>query len=200
MSKILCKLIQERRSGAYRKVDGMSGRVYQFRWAPEHRAYVSELDQSAVDDLFAMPRAGFIAPLVSTARGEAPAPVPQAREIPAGEREKRDVLGVILASMGIETPAGLDSSVLEMLMHAHDRGRASVVIAQPPQPPAPVVESPGTVESSPVAPAVADSVTSEDEPEQDPEAGEDDGLTPRQRAGRLRSARRKAERAAAGLD
>jgi hypothetical protein len=201
MSKILAKLIQERRSGAYRKVDGMSGRVYSFRWEPAHRAYVAELDQSAADDLFAMPRAGFIAPVVVTPKVEAP-PVAQAVEIPAAEREKRAVLGTILETMGITAPAGTDSSILELLMHAYDKGRASVVIPLPPQPPAQDEESPGTVEIPPAPAVSADSVTTEteDEPAPDTEAGEDDGLTPRQRAGRLRAARRKAERSAAGLD
>jgi hypothetical protein len=207
MSKVLVKMIHERRTGSYRKVDGVSGRVYPFRWAQEHRAYVAELDQAAVDDLFAMPRPSYLAPVV-TMREAAPAPVNVT--ISPMEREARAMFGAILTGMGMPPPPEVSADVMQMMLGAYDKGRADAAAAahlnaQPVDPlpsPAPVAEAPGTQETPPASPAPAEDVDSdvESEPEPDPEAGSDDGLTPKQRAARNRAARRKAERIAAGLE
>ncbi len=54
MAKITIKLLHERKSGLYRKVDGSSGKLYTFAFNERARAYCFTTDkQIEIDDLFA---------------------------------------------------------------------------------------------------------------------------------------------------
>jgi hypothetical protein len=112
---ITIKLLHERRSGSgRRKIDGRSGKLYQFMWSDAHRAYCYTTSETAeIDDIFqsqGRTLGCYFAPVIVTPKVEAPKPLP-------GE------LALALLKNGIELPAVLDTAnVARALVAAFDNG------------------------------------------------------------------------------
>lgn len=218
----LVKLLGERRSGAYRKIDGASGKLYLFRWIQPLTAYVFETDkQIEVDDLFKRQPPGMFAPILPvTSKAATPPPA----EI-AAEQEKIAVMAQVVMEMGVEVKPTDSLDTIIRLGEAYDKGRSSIQAdlgaplpttpaAETPQsdaPAAPDVPSPAPADEPPAATESAEPAAP---PEVEPEltSDEEEFLMPKAPPRKLKEpkktkARKKAEpdavtqeRIAAGLE
>lgn len=120
MEKLTIKLLHERRSSnSRRKVDGRSGKLYNFLWSDEHKAYCfTTSSQEEADDLFnSQGRAmgSYFAPVITIA--------PKAVEAKSEEAPLSDDVVMALIDRGIDLPVDQDvASVAKALIAAHEKG------------------------------------------------------------------------------
>lgn len=114
MPKITIKLLHERKSGLYRKIDGHSGKLYTFTFNEKARAYCFTTEnQVEIDDIFSSQGRNsgcYYAPVITT--DEATDPL-------------TDALALELVRRGLSvTPARTINELAEQIVAAFDAGDA----------------------------------------------------------------------------
>ena len=140
------KLLHERKSGAYRKIDGRSGLRYVFAWddAARHYTYDPKSEAEAEDIFSTIGRLGsaIFAPLSREVEAaEVPVVAPPAAPKPTPEQVTHSVAILTEAdARGIEIREGDTDELLARLIQVHDFAKAKFAPLESLREPAPVPE------------------------------------------------------------